>query len=92
MARLWAIVLSWGAMPVILYGALFLTLAGADAYMVAFGGAQPGDLIFPDTFAAPLQDSLIETGIGAVIIAVGLLARVYARRLRPTPNNRSRGP
>ena len=82
MARVWAFVLSWAAVPVILYGALFLTAAGIEAYMVAFGGVKPGDLIFPDYHAVPLQESLIEMGIGAGIIAVGLFARRYARRLR----------
>ena len=82
MVRVWASVLSWAAVPVILYGALFLTAAGVEAYMVAFGGARPGDMVFPDFPATPLKESLIEMGIGAGIIAVGLFARSYARRLR----------
>ena len=93
MVRVWAFVLSWAAVPVILYGALFFTAAAVEAYMVAFGGARPGDMVFPDFPATPLKESLIEMGIGAGIIAVGLFARRYARRLRwPTPNNRWRGP
>ena len=82
MVRVWAFVLSWIAVLVILYGALFLTAAGVEVYMVAFGGAKPGDLIFPDYHAVPLQESLAEIGIGAGIIAVGRFARRYARRLR----------
>ena len=82
MVRVWAFVLSWVvAVPVILYGALFLAVAGADAYMVVFGGVKPGDLLWGYP-AAPLRDALIEMGIGAGIIAVGVWARVYARRLR----------
>jgi hypothetical protein len=91
--RVWAFVLSWAAVAVILYGALFFTTAGFEAYMVAFGGARPGDMVIADFPATPLKDSLIETGIGAGIIAVGFFAHRYARRLRgPTPNNRWRGP
>jgi hypothetical protein len=82
--RVWAFVLSWVAVLVILYGVLFLTGAATEVYMVAFGGARPGDLIFPDYHAVPLQESVIEMGIGiaAGIIAVGLFTRGYARRLR----------
>ena len=83
MVRVWAFVLSWVvAVPVILYGALFLSAAGVEAYMVAFGGARPGDMVIGDFPATPLHESLIEMGIGAVIIAVGFWARRYARRLR----------
>jgi len=80
--RVWAFVLSWGAVPVILYGVLFLAAAGVEAYMVAFGGAKPGDEVIPGFPATPLEESLIQVGIGAVIIAVGFFARRYARRLR----------
>jgi hypothetical protein len=65
-----------------LYGALFLTAAGTEVYLVAFGGAKPGDMIFPDYHAVPLQESVIEMGIGAGIIAIGLFVFRYARRLR----------
>ena len=85
MVRVWAFVLSWVvAVPVILYGALFLTCAAVEAYIVASGRAQPGDPdpILPGTLAVPLQDALIEMGIGGVIIAVGFWVRKYARRLR----------
>ena len=82
MVRVWAFVLSWAAVPVIFYGALFFTAAGVEAYMVAFGGARPGDMVFPDFPATPVKESLMEMGIGAGIIAVGLFARRYARRLR----------
>ena len=82
MARVWASVLSWGAVPMILYGALFFAAAGVEAYMVAFRGARPGDMVFPDFPATPLKESLIGMGIGAGIIAVGFFARRYARRLR----------
>ena len=82
MARVCAFVLSWGAVPVILYGALFGTVAGVEAYVVAFGGAKPGDEVFPGFPATPLSESLIQVGIGAAIMAVGLFARRYARRLR----------
>jgi hypothetical protein len=81
--RVWAFLLTWVvAFPVILYGALFLTLAGVEAYMVAFRGAQPGDQVIPGHPAVPLKVSLIQVGIGAVIVAVGVLAGLYARRLR----------
>jgi hypothetical protein len=80
--RVWALVLSWAAILLILYGAVFFAAAGAEVYMIASGGAKPGDLIFPDYRAVPLQESLVEMGIGAAIVAVGFLARVYARRLR----------
>ena len=80
-ARVWAFVLSWGAVPVILYGALFLAAAGVEAYMVAFGGAKPGDEIIPGSPATPLEESLIQVGIGAAIIAVGFFARRRARRI-----------
>ena len=85
MLRVWAFVLSWVvAVPVILYGALFLGCAAVEAYIVASGRVQPGDPdpIFPGTFAVPVQDALIEMGIGAVIIGVGFRVRKYARRLR----------
>ena len=81
MARVWAFVLSWAAVPVMLYGALFLTTAGVEAYKVAFRGAQPGDQVIPGHPAVPLKVSLIQVGIGAGIIAVGLFARMYGRRL-----------
>ena len=81
MVRVWAFVLSWVvAVPMILYGALFLTLAGVEAYMVAFR-AQPGDQVISGHPAVPLKVSLIQVGIGAGIIAAGLFARMYARRL-----------
>ena len=81
--RVWAFVLSWVvAVPVILYGALFLAAAGVEAYMVAFGGVKPGDEVFPGSPATPLQESLVQVGIGAAIIAVGFFVRSYARRLR----------
>ena len=82
MVRVWAFVLSWAAVPVILFGAVFFSAAGVEAYMVAFGGARPGEMVIGDFPATPLQESLIEMGIGAVIIAVGFFARSYARRLR----------
>ncbi len=81
MVRVCAFVLSWGAVPVILYGAGFLAAAGVEAYKVAFRGAQVGDEVIPGHPAVPLKVSLIQVGIGAAIIAVGLLARMYARRL-----------
>jgi len=80
--RVWALVLSWAAIPVILFGALFAGAAGIEAYMVAFGGARPGDMVIGDFPATPLHESLIETGIGAGIIRVGIWVRSYARRLR----------
>jgi len=80
--RVLAFVLSWVvAVPMILYGALFLTLAGVEAYMVAFRGAQPGNQVISGHPAVPLKVSLIQVGIGAGIIAAGLFARMYARRL-----------
>ena len=82
MVRVWAFVLSWVvALPVILYGAGFLTAAAVEAFMVAFRGAQPGDQVIPGHPAVPLKVSLIQVGIGAGIIAAGLLAHMYARRL-----------
>lgn len=82
MARVWAFVLSWlVAVPVMLYGAGFLTAAGFEAYMVAFRGARPGDEVVPGHPAVPLKVSLIQVGIGAGIIAAGLFVRRYARRL-----------
>ncbi len=83
MVRVWAFVLSWVvAVPVILYGALFGGAAGFEAYNVAFRGARVGDQVIPGHPAVPLKVSLIQVGIGAAIIAVGLLVRRYARRLR----------
>ena len=83
MLRGWAFVLSWVvALLVILYGAGFLTAAAVEAYMVAFGGARPGGMVIGAFPATPLKESLIQVGIGAGIIAVGLFARRYARRLR----------
>jgi hypothetical protein len=80
--RVWAFVLSWVvALPVILYGAGFLTAAAVEAYMVAFRGAQPGDQVIPGHPAVPLKVSLIQVGIGALIVAVGVLVGLYARRL-----------
>ena len=81
MVRVWAFALSWVAVLVMLYGALFLTLAGFEAYMVAFRGAQPGEQVIRGHAAVPLEVSLIQVGIGAAIIAVGFFARKYARRL-----------
>jgi hypothetical protein len=80
--RVWAFLLSWGAVPVILYGALFGASAGVEAYMVAFGGAKPGEEVIPGFPATPLSESLIQVGIGAAIMAIGFFARRYARRLR----------
>jgi len=81
--RVWAFVLSWlVALPVILYGAGFSIAAAVEAYMVAFRGAQPGDEVISGHPAVPLKVSLIQVGIGAVIVAVGVLVGLYARRLR----------
>jgi hypothetical protein len=80
--RVWAFVLSWAAVPVILFGALFMIAAGVEAFMVAFGGAQPGDMVIADFPATPLHESVIESGIGAGIAVLGFWARRYARRLR----------
>ena len=82
MVRVLAFVLSWAAVPVILYGTVFFTAAGVECYMVAFGGARPGDMVFRGFPATPVTESLVEMGIGAGIVAVGLLARRYARHLR----------
>ena len=82
MVRVWALVLSWAAIPVICFGAVFAGAAAIEAYMVAFGGIRPGDVVIGDFPATPLQESLIETGIGAGIIGVGVWVRSYARRLR----------
>jgi hypothetical protein len=79
--RVWAFVLSWGAVAVILYGAVYLAAAGLEVYMVAFRGAQPEDQVIPGHPAVPLKVSLIQVGSGAGIIAVGLFARMCARRL-----------
>ena len=82
MVRVLAFVLSWVvAVPVMLYGAFFLAAAGFEAYMVAFKGARPGDQVVPGHPAVPLKVSLIQVGIGAGIMAAGLLVRMYARRL-----------
>ena len=82
MVRVWAFVLSWVvALPVILYGAGFSIAAAVEAYMVAFRGAQPGDEVISGHPAVPLKVSLIQVGIGAVIVAVGVLVGLYARRL-----------
>jgi hypothetical protein len=81
-ARVLAFVLSWAAVPVILYGVLFGGAAGVEAYNVAFRGAQVGAEVIPGHPAVPLGVSLIQVGIGVAIIAVGVLARMYARRLR----------
>jgi hypothetical protein len=80
--RVWAFVLSWGAVPVILYGALFGGAAGVEAYMVAFGGAKLGEEVITGFPATPLSESLIQVGIGGAIMAIGFFARRYARRLR----------
>jgi hypothetical protein len=81
--RVWAFLLTWVvAVPVILYGALFSTLAGVEAYTVAFRGARPGDQVIPGHPAVPLKVSLIQVGIGAAIVAVGVLVGWYARSLR----------
>jgi hypothetical protein len=81
--RVWAFVLSWVvALPVILYGAGFSVAAAVEAYMVAFRGARPGDEVISGHPAVPLKVSLIQVGIGAVIVAVGVLVGLYARRLR----------
>ena len=83
MVRVWAFVLSWVvALPVILYGAGFSVAAAVEAYMVAFRGARPGDEVISGHPAVPLKVSLIQVGIGAVIVAVGVLVGLYARRLR----------
>lgn len=82
MARALAFVLSWAAILMMLYGALFGGAAGFEAYKVAFRGAQVGDEVVPGHPAVPLNISLIQVGIGAAIIAVGLLALRYARGLR----------
>jgi hypothetical protein len=85
----WLLFSRGAAVPVILYGALFLTAAGVEAYMVAFRGAQPGDLVFPDHPAVSSKESLIQVSIGAGIIAVGLFARMYrVVFFWPTPNKR----
>ena len=82
MVRVWAFVLSWVvALPVILYGAGFSVAAAVEAYMVAFRGARPGDEVISGHPAVPLKVSLIQVGIGALIVAVGVLVGLYARRL-----------
>jgi len=81
--RVWAFLLTWVvALPVILYGAGFSIAAAVEAYMVAFRGARPGDEVISGHRAVPLKVSLIQVGIGAVIVAVGVLVGLYARRFR----------
>jgi hypothetical protein len=80
--RIWSYVLSCAAIPVVLAGSVLLALSAADAYMVVFGGAKPGDEIFLDTRASPLQESVADMGLGAAFVVVGLCVRAYARRLR----------
>jgi len=81
--RVWAFLLTWVvALPVILYGALFGGAAGVEAFNVAFRGGQVGDEVIPGHPAVPLRIALIQVGISAVIVAVGILAGWYARRLR----------
>ena len=83
MVRVWTFLLTWVvALPVILYGAGFSIAAAVEAYMVAFRGARPGDEVISGHPAVPLKVSLIQVGIGAVIVAVGVLVGLYARRLR----------
>ena len=65
----------------ILYGVWFL-IAGVEAYNIAFKGAQVGDEVIPGHPAVPLKISLIQVGIGAVIVALGVLVGLYARCLR----------
>ena len=85
MVRVWAFLLSWGAVPVILYGAAFLGAAGVEAYMIAFGWAKPGDEVFPGFPATPLKVSLIEVlerGVGALpyLQAVATISHVHMGR------------
>ncbi len=82
MSRPWTYVLSIAAIPVMLFGTIVLVFAGADAYMVAMGGAKPGDAIFLDTLASPLGTSVREALLGICVIAIGLLLSGLARHLR----------
>jgi hypothetical protein len=92
-ARFGTYILSIAALPVMLVGIVILVGAGTDAYMVVFGGAKPGDAIFLDTLASPLRESLVDVALGICIIAIGLLTRAFARRLRrPAPNQRLERP
>jgi hypothetical protein len=80
--RWWTYVLSIAAIPVILVGTVVFVFAGAEAYMVTLGGAQPGDAIYLDTLAPPLWDSLLDMTVGVGLIGVGLWTRVFARSRR----------
>ena len=82
MARLWTYVLSIAGIPVTLAGTVVFVFAGAEAYMVALGGARPGDAIFLDTLARPLWESLLDMALGVGIISLGLWIRWFGRRLR----------
>jgi hypothetical protein len=69
-----------GLIVVALYGAVCVTFAGIDAYMVLSGRAMPGEPIFLDQLASPLDESLAAIGIGVLILCAATAVHLYLGR------------
>src|SRR5438132_11077739 len=67
--------------PVVL-GIPYVVICILDVYMVVIGRVPPGEPMGMDTLAYPVNEALIEGGIGVVLIALGLGMRRYLRRTR----------
>ena len=70
------------ALPVIVIGIVMVVSAAAAGYMVAFGGASPGEPIYLDELAPTLRSSVMNLLLGVAAVALGLWGRAYARRKR----------
>jgi hypothetical protein len=66
----------------VIFGCLITADWGAQAYMVGIGGAKPGDVIYLDTLAVPLRESLSGVAAGLITIGVGGWFTAFARRRR----------
>ena len=63
-----------------LAGCVHVAFGGIHAYMVSFGRATPGEPIFLDELASPLEESLLQVAIGiALLVAAFLLNRLMKR-------------
>ena len=76
------LILAAGALILVaLLGCLYATFGGIGIYMVMSGRALPGEPMFLDELTPSLADSVVQAGIGVVLIAGALTGRAYIRRL-----------
>jgi hypothetical protein len=80
MPRWLKLTLSLLALVPVVLGIPYVLSCILDVYMVVIDRIPPGEPMGMDTLAYPVNEALIEGGIGVVLIALGLGARHYLRR------------